>query len=115
MPEKKFKMKYHHIGIPTRIPKEGEQYHEDVKIWICGSERNPYGVEWLRYEKDCPFPELVKTIPHVGFVVDDLDKAIAGKNVIIEPFSPHESVRIAFIEDNGAPIEFLQFGKQATA
>jgi len=69
----------------------------ELKIWICGCEKNPYSVEWLRYEKDCPFPELVKTVAHVAFAVDDMDKAIAGKNVIIEPYYPHESVRIAFM------------------
>jgi len=108
-------MRYHHIGILTQIPREGEQYHEKVKIWICASEKSPYGVEWLRYEKDCPFPELVKTVAHIAFAVDDLEEAIAGKNVIIEPNSPYEGMKIAFIEDNGAPIEFLQFEKKVNA
>ncbi|MFA5240106.1 MAG: hypothetical protein WC476_10445 [Phycisphaerae bacterium] len=104
-------MKYHHIGIPTQTPRDGEIYDEKAKIWMVGCEKSPYSIEWLRYEKDCPFPELVKTVPHVGFAVDDMDEAIAGKNVIIEPFYVNETLRIAFIEDDGAPIEFLQFKK----
>jgi hypothetical protein len=115
VPENKFKMKYHHIGIPTRIPRKGGQYREKVKIWICASEKSPYGEEWLRFEKDCPFPELVKTVAHVAFSVDDLEEAIAGKNVIIEPHSPNEGMKIVFIEDNGAPIEFLQFENKIDA
>jgi len=38
--------------------------------------------------------------------------AIAGKNVIIKPNSPKEGVKVAFIEDNGAPVEFLQFERK---
>jgi hypothetical protein len=113
-PLKKVKndVRYHHVGIPTQITRQGEEYLEKYKMWVCGYEMNPYGVEWMRFEKDCPLPELVKTVAHVAFVVDDLEKAIAGKNVIIEPNSPSEGVRVAFIEDNGAPIEFLQFDRK---
>jgi hypothetical protein len=56
-------------------------------------------------------PELVKTVAHVAFVVDDLRGAIDGKNVLIKPNSPTDGVTVAFIVDNGAPIEFLQFEK----
>ena len=108
-------MRYHHIGIPTQIPREGEEYLEKFKMWVCGYETSPYGVEWIRFEQDCPLPELVKTVAHVAFAVDDIKKAIAGKNVIIELNSPSEGVKVAFIEDNGVPIEFLQFEKKANA
>jgi hypothetical protein len=32
----------------------------------------------MKFDPDCP-PELVKTVPHVAFVVDDIQMAIAGK------------------------------------
>lgn len=63
----------------------------------------------MRFGPDCAVPELVKTIPHVAFEVDDLEAELVGKQVIIEPNSPSEGVRVAFIVDNGAPIEFLQY------
>jgi hypothetical protein len=107
----KINLRYHHIGIPTDIPREGEEYLEKFKMYGSGYETSPYGVEWMRFEKDCPLPKPVKTVAHVAFVVDDLDNAIAGKNVIIAPNSPYEGVRVAFIEDDGAPIEFLHFDK----
>jgi hypothetical protein len=72
-------------------------------------------VEWIRFEQDCPLPELVKTVTHVAFVVDDIEEAIADKNVIIKLNNPYKDVRVAFIEDNGAPIEFLQFEKKVNA
>lgn len=102
------KMKYHHLGIPVKTALKDEKYLPHLKIAVSGYGRNPYGVEWMRYDDDAPYPELVKTVAHVAFEVDDLAEAIRGKHVIIEPNSPSAGVMVAFIEDNGAPIELLQ-------
>jgi len=103
---------YHHIGIPTEIKHENEVYIERFKMYVSGFDSSPYGVEWMRFEPDCPLPELVRTVPHVAFTVDALDAEMKGKDVLIEPNSPSEGVLVAFIVDNGAPIEFLQFEGQ---
>lgn len=102
--------KYHHIGIPTRIRREDETFLQEYGVHVSGYESSPFGVEWMRFEPDSPLPDIVKTIPHVAFVVDDLENEIKGRDVIIAPNSPSEGVRVAFIMDNGAPIEFLQMG-----
>jgi len=65
----------------------------------------------MKFDPDCPLPELVKTVPHVAFVVDSIETAIAGKQVLIEPNSPTEGVTVAFIVDHGAPVEFLHFDR----
>jgi hypothetical protein len=101
-------MKYHHVGIPTQVPQDGEVHLEKFKLHVSGFDTSRYGVEWMRFEPDAPLPELVKTVPHVAFVVDDL-AAIAGKEVLIQPNQPSEGITVAFIVENGAPIEFLQF------
>jgi hypothetical protein len=103
-------MTYHHIGIPTSERREGERYLPRFKMYVSGYESSPYGVEWLRFESDSPVPELVKTVPHVAFEVEDLAAAIADKQVLIAPNSPSEGVTVAFIVDNGAPVEFLELG-----
>ena len=105
------KLKFHHVGIPTNKPLPEEDYNEEYKLYASGFFDSPYGVEWMKFDPDCPLPELVKTVPHVAFVVDDLDAAIAGKEILIKPNSPTEGVTVAFIVDNGAPIEFLQFDR----
>lgn len=105
------KLKYHHIGIPTDKPIPGEVYLKKYKFFHCGYDKSEYGIEWMRYEKDCNLPEIVKTIPHIAFEVDDIFNAIKGKNIIIEPNSPSEGNIVAFIEENGAPIEFIQTRK----
>ena len=56
-------------------------------------------------------PELLQTVPHVAFTVENLDAALAGRKVIVEPFFPMEGVRAAFIDDAGAPVEYLEFKK----
>jgi len=102
-------MKYHHIGIPTQVPRGDEVYLERFKTFVSGFDTSRFGVEWMRFEEGAPLPELVKTVPHVAFVVDDLARAIAGCEILIPPNSPSEGITVAFIVDNGAPVELLQF------
>jgi hypothetical protein len=101
-------VRYHHIGIPTTEAREREQYLPEFGMYVSGYETSPYRVEWMRFEPDSPLPELVRTVPHVAFEVNDLDEAVRGKEVLIAPNSPSEGVRVAFIVDDGAPIEFLE-------
>ena len=105
-------MKFHHLGIPTNNKLKDEEHLKDLKMYVSGFGRSPYGVEWNRFEEGAPYPDLVKTIPHIAFEVDDLELVLKGKNVIIEPNSPSPGVVVAFIEDNGAPIEFLQIDRR---
>ena len=100
-------MRYHHLGIPTTEPREGETHLPHLKMFVSGYDASPYHVEWMRFEEGCTFPELVQTVPHVAFEVDDLEAAIEGKEILIEPNSPAPGITVAFIVDNGAPIEFL--------
>ena len=106
-------MKYHHLGVPTKEKKPGMRYLPDLKMTVGGYEESPYNVEWMLFDADCPLPELVKTVPHVAFEVDNLEHAIEGKKVIIAPNSPSPGIRVAFIEDNGAPVEFLEISPGA--
>jgi len=66
----------------------------------------------MRFEPEAPVPELVRTVPHVAFEVDDLSAEIAGKEILIAPNSPSPGVTVAFIVENGAPVEFLQIDKK---
>lgn len=84
-------------------------------MFVSGYEESPYGIEWMRFEPDCPLPELVKTVPHVAFEVDDLATALTDKEILIAPNSPAEGVTVAFIVHNGAPIEFLEFSRSEGA
>ena len=54
-------------------------------------------------------PEIVRSVPHIAFAVDDLDEALKGREILIAPTEPSIGVRVAFILDDGAPVELLQF------
>ena len=100
--------RYHHLGLPTTVPHEGEEHLPHLKIHVVSYDSNPYGIEWMRFDPDCSVPELVKTVPHVAFEVDDLAAEIAGKDILIPPNSPSPGVTVACIVHDGAPVEFLQ-------
>ena len=101
-------MKYNHIGIPTSGSFEGEIPLPHLKLAVSDHKNNPFGIQWQRYWEGAPYPDLVKTVAHVAFEVDDLQAAIKGQKVIIQPNSPSRGVVVAFIEVNGAPVELLQ-------
>ncbi len=101
-------MKYNHIGIPTTAPFDGEIPVPHLHMTVSDHKSNPFGIQWQRYWDDAPYPELVKTVPHVAFEVEDLSAAIVGQNVLIEPNSPSVGVLVAMIEINGAPVELMQ-------
>lgn len=104
-------MKFHHIGIPTKKKRPNEKYLDQYKFYVSGFETSEYGIEWMRFEEGSPVSELIKTIPHIAFEVDDIDTAVKGKEIIGEISSPSDGVRVAMIIENGAPVEFLEFKK----
>ena len=108
-------LKYHHIGIPSTEVRQNEYFLEPFGMHVVGHEHSDFGVEWLRFEPDSPLPELVRTVAHVAFEVDDLDSALLGKEILIPPNSPSPGVRVAFIVENGAPIEFLELDESHAA
>ena len=101
-------MRYNHVGIPTSGSFEGELPLPHLKVTVSDHKNNPFGIQWQRYWEGAPYPDLVKMIAHVAFEVDDLQAAIKGQKVLIEPNSPSRGVVVAFIEVNGAPVELLQ-------
>jgi hypothetical protein len=105
--------KYHHIGIPTSIKMPDERYIPHLKFYVSGFSTSPFGIEWMRFEDDCPISELIKTVPHIAFEVDDLDKALNEHDfeIISEPGIPSEGVRAVMIKHNEAPVELIEFKK----
>src|SRR6202040_412077 len=101
--------RYHHIGIPYTQPRAQEHYVAHLGVHVAGFETSPYGIEWIRFEPHCQVPEIVRIVPHIAFAVDDLDEALKGREILIAPNEPSAGVRVAFILDDGAPVELLQF------
>ena len=104
-------MKFNHIGIPTTARFEGEIDLPHLKMTVSDHKNNPFGIQWQRYWEGAPYPDVVKTIPHVAFEVDNIQSAIQGHTVIIAPNSPSDGLTVAFIEVNGAPVELMEYSK----
>lgn len=105
--------RYHHLGIPTDVPRANETHLKQFGLYVAGFPTSPFGIEWMRFDEHCPLPTLVKTVPHVAFEVDDLDAALEGQEVICPPGSPSAGVRAAMIVVDGAPVELIWFQKAA--
>ena len=103
--------KYHHIGVPSDKSIPGEHYLIDYKLFHFGFENSEFGIEWMRYEKECTLPEIVKTLPHIAFEVENMEEALSGRKILIQPNSPSEGNVVAFIEEDGLPIELIQINK----
>src|SRR5215470_4662063 len=67
----RFGWRYHHLGIPHSSPRDGELHLTKLGVHVSGFETSPYGVEWMRFDTHCQVPEIVKTVPHLAFVVDN--------------------------------------------
>ena len=104
-------LRFNHIGIPTAERFDGEISLPHLKMTVSDHRASRFGIQWQRYDADAPYPDLVKTVAHVAFEVDDLELALKGEHVIIAPNSPTPGVVVAFIEVQGAPVELLSIDR----
>jgi len=103
------RLRFHHLGVPTHAPRDGESYLPEYGVHVTSHKENPFGIQWMRYEPGSPLPDLVKNMPHLAFQVEDLDAALEGYELLIPSNSPSDGVRVAFIVHDGVPVEFLEF------
>jgi hypothetical protein len=101
-------VEFDHIGVPAASKRDGMRYLESKRLWLTSPADHAYRVEWLWHEPESPEAELVRTVPHVGYRVPSLEEALAGHRVVAEPFDVFGEVRVAFVEVDGAPVEFVE-------
>lgn len=110
----KWGWKYHHLGIPTTLQLPGEQYIAHLKFYVSGFSSSPFGIEWMRFESDCPLDKLIQTVPHLAFEVQNIADELAAHNlpILSPPNSPAKGIRVVMVEHNGAPVELIEFEKK---
>jgi len=101
-------MKYTHTGVPTTNEKNWDGYVAALGVHFTDPTKDPYGIEWLKFDSNSPAHPLVRTLPHVAYQVDDLEAALKGKKVILAPMSPLPGLMIAYIDHEGAIVELCQ-------
>ncbi|MCD7901989.1 MAG: hypothetical protein LUH22_19690 [Bacteroides sp.] len=108
--------KYHHLGVPTEEKLPDEAYIPHLKLYASGFSTSPFGIEWMKFDADCDVHPLVRKVPHLAFVVKDLDYELANRNLNLlgKPNSPSGGLRVAMVEHDGAPIELMEFETPST-
>lgn len=102
-------MKFDHVGIITDEKHEDEIYVPATKVWVTDFRKNPYQIEWLRFEPDTPVTGPVRHLPHVAFRVDSIAEASKGLKVLIEPFDAGIAVVGFFQTPDGGIVEFMEY------
>ncbi len=102
--------KVNHFGIPTTVSQPGETYAEGLKVWLTDFTQSKNRIEFLRFEPDTWMPELLQKVAHVAYEIPDLDAELKGAKVIVEPMDCGDKF-IAFIEEEGIPVELMCYKK----
>ena len=102
--------KFYHIGVVTTEKQPNERWVEATRVWVTSPREHPYNVEFLRFESDSPVTGPLRTDPHVAYRVDDVEQAVVGHEVLLEPFDVGNGfLRVAFVDVGGALVEFMQY------
>ncbi|MDR1880154.1 MAG: hypothetical protein LBQ78_04410 [Tannerellaceae bacterium] len=99
---------FHHVGIITNEKKEGAMYNDVLSVWLTDIGQSPNSIEWLKFEEGSCMPELVQTQTHLAYTVPSMEEELKGKKVIFPPLVCNEHLTIAFIEEEGIPLEIME-------
>ncbi|MDR1402424.1 MAG: hypothetical protein LBJ60_01805 [Tannerellaceae bacterium] len=99
---------FHHLGIITHEKKEGAMYNETLSVWLTDPGESLNKIEWLKFEEGSILSELIQKETHVAYTVPSIDEELKGKNVLFPPMVCNECLTIAFIEEEGIPVEIME-------
>jgi hypothetical protein len=99
---------FHHLGVPSQKIGMGERFSARFGMYTSDSECGLARVQWHRFDPESPLDPLIRSIPHAAFKVSDLDAAVAGHRLLLDPYEPIQGYRAAIIEDGGVPIELIE-------
>jgi hypothetical protein len=99
---------FDHVGVPTEERQAGEMWVEATRVWVTDPARHPHRIEYLRFEPDSPVTGPVRELPHVAFRVENLETAMEGAPVLLGPFQATETLRVVFVERDGAVYEYME-------
>jgi hypothetical protein len=67
-----------------------------------------FRIQYHRFTDDSPLHPLIKTVPHVGIQVDNLEEAVEGYEILLGSYEPISGYRVAIINDGGVPVELIE-------
>ena len=98
----------HHFGIPVKEIKEGSTFNEGLKVWLTDIDASPNRIEFLKFEEGTCMPALIQELPHPAYLVPSIEEELKGKKVIFPITVCNEQLTIAFIEEEGLPVEIME-------
>jgi hypothetical protein len=98
---------YDHFGVPVPEKRKGMIYVAEYKVWCSDYEKDPYRIEWIFFEKESELHPFIQNLSHVCFLVQDIEKAVLGKKLLLSP-TYYQGDLMAFIEEEGVVIELIQ-------
>ena len=99
---------FDHVGVPTGEKQPEEMWVEATRVWVTDPMKHPQRIEFLRFEPDSPVTGPVRDMPHIAFQVDNLDPEIEGTEILLGPFNPTDTLRVVFVQKDGAVFEFME-------
>ena len=81
-----------------------------VNSFVTDAGASPYKVEFLYFEPDSAMAAAIQDETHVAYVVENIAEAVKGKSVLWPVCEPMPGLKIAFIYDQGMPVELMQVG-----
>lgn len=99
--------RYHHLGIPTDAVRPNERYSENFKMYTSDNDGD-FRIQFHRFEEECPLHPIIKNNPHIALQVDNLEKAIRGREILLGPYEPIPRYKVAIVNDCGLPVELIE-------
>lgn len=103
--------KINHFGVPTTVSQVGETYAEGLRVWLTDYSKSPNKIEFLRFEDGSCMPEIIQKVAHIAYEVDSLEEELVGAKILMGPMQVSDELTIAFIEEEGIPLEIMCFKK----
>ena len=99
---------FNHVGFLTSEQKPDAVFNDGLKVWLTDYSKSPNKIEFLKFEAGSCMPELIQKQSHIAYAVPNLDEALKGSKVLFGPAVVNEHLSIAFIEEEGVPIELME-------
>lgn len=99
--------RYHHMGIPTTEVRPNEKFSKAFGMYTSDVDGD-FRIQYHRFTADSPLHPLIKTLPHVGIQVDDLEESAEGYEILLGIYEPIPGYRVAIINNGGVPVELIE-------
>lgn len=103
--------KFNHFGVPSCNKQEEAVFNDGLRVWLTDYTNSENRIEHLKFEEGSCMPDLIQKVAHIAYEVPCLTTALEGKTVIFGPADVDDQLSIAFIEEEGIPVELMCFKK----